>query len=311
LISKYATLSKKPADEFALLFNGKTVKVTDTPEALRMGAENTLSALFMGSTCLIVVDVVKLPPGQKATSSTNNDVAATATEPKQTPTVKQELPEFLPLNQPIPAFQPRNGMGAVAVNPASLASQMLARRLQLQRDAEKAKLEAAHNLAREQRERDALRPAQQPLTTAQRLAQTGMPVNLLQRQLQAGRPGASQSIPLPGGLMTNMNPHLNARQILSLGNDGYDSDELVNNGNGSDGMGNYGNLTYGNANYAKNGDDDEVDEKEVQQQLEALMETFNVEVAPHERLDTPECMNIELKEYQRIGVTWCDLFLGL
>eukprot|EP00158_Paraphelidium_tribonemae_P008374 Partr_v1_DN28565_c0_g1_i1_m73925 putative SNF2 family helicase ATPase len=49
---------------------------------------------------------------------------------------------------------------------------------------------------------------------------------------------------------------------------------------------------------------DNWDDKQVQEKLEKLLESFNVEIAPHERVNTPSEMTIKLKEYQRIGVTW-------
>jgi SNF2 family DNA or RNA helicase len=51
-------------------------------------------------------------------------------------------------------------------------------------------------------------------------------------------------------------------------------------------------------------DEDFLDEKTAQKQLEQLFDTFSVTISKKERLDTPPEMTVQLKEYQRIGVTW-------
>jgi SNF2 family DNA or RNA helicase len=53
-------------------------------------------------------------------------------------------------------------------------------------------------------------------------------------------------------------------------------------------------------------EDQEVDirDEQVQKRLESLLETFNVDIPPEERINAPPGMQVELKEYQRIGVAW-------
>ena len=51
-------------------------------------------------------------------------------------------------------------------------------------------------------------------------------------------------------------------------------------------------------------DQDNLTEHQVQEKLEQLLDTFSADIPKQERLPTPHQMVVELKEYQKMGVTW-------
>jgi hypothetical protein len=51
-------------------------------------------------------------------------------------------------------------------------------------------------------------------------------------------------------------------------------------------------------------DENSLSEAEAQKKIVALLDKFNTEIPPGERIPTPKEMTVSLKEYQRVGVTW-------
>lgn len=54
--------------------------------------------------------------------------------------------------------------------------------------------------------------------------------------------------------------------------------------------------------FGPNGHD--IEDKEVVEHLEELLDSFNPQYPPEKRMPTPREMKIELKPYQRIGLSW-------
>ncbi len=115
---------------------------------------------------------------------------------------------------------------------------------------------------------------------------------------QAGKPlPKGMPLTLPAGL--NSSRHSNSSAFMTMPADYYNI--LLNQKTGSSSSSSSTNLltTLSSVN-----DEADVPEAEAQKQLERLFDHFDVKIPPEKRLPTPREMVIQLKDYQRVGLTW-------